>query len=75
MFYSGRSTHHLALDWNKYEKICISFKSAYVQTPLLVILTDGFPVALMTVTRSCRPTVGLERQVVNVAWVAPIPVG
>src|SRR5215469_1414643 len=45
------------------------------QTPLVVVLTEARPIALMETERSCEPTVGVERQIVNVSVVAPTPEG
>jgi hypothetical protein len=45
------------------------------QTPLIVVLTEARPVALTVTTRSCEPTLGVKRQIVNVSTVAPTTLG
>lgn len=46
-----------------------------VQTPAVVLVTEGRPVVLIRTTRSLLPTVGVARHTVNTAEVAPVPVG
>lgn len=58
-----------------YGGLIIRNKPIYEQEPAVVWVTEARRVVLMVTTRSCFPTVGAARQMVNVYDDAETPVG